>query len=366
MSAFRRQFHEASASLLFSAFFAMASTCSRAVAQSAPSRPTNAVTSTAAEHTLRLQWARLFDNHQWAKLDTLAERLRSQRLRFQGGGWQLHVLYCILNTGCLKSETDAEWERRIAALQDWIRFAPSSPTPRIALANAYQDFAWKARGNGDADSVTPEGWHLFTVRVQKARQILDDSEEIGISDPEWYDAMLRVAINQGWNRAQVEALVDEALQKDPGYFYDVREMADYLLPKWYGAPGDTEQFVDAAADKIGGTEGEATYFFFAEILLVDRAPCLYCLPPAASWTRIRRGYAAIEQLYGINNYELNAFAFLALRAGDFQTAQQAFKQIGGKWDTDVWPSKAYFDAGRSFALLKPKRIVPSKPADKAH
>lgn len=360
MLTFRRQSLEVSAVLLFGALFAMASTCSPAVAQSIPSRPTNAVTSAAAERTLRLQWGKLFDNHQWTELDSLAERLRSQRLRFQGGGWQLHVLYCILSTNCANIQSDAAWERRIATLQDWIRYSPSSPTPRIALADAYQEFAWKGRGTGFADTVAPEGWKLFDERVQKARQVLEESEEIGRSDPEWCDARLRVAISQGWSRAEVEALADEALRKEPGYFYVARVVANYLLPKWYGAPGDTDQFVDAAADKIGGAEGDATYFFVAEILLVDEDRCSDCSPPAMSWTRIRRGYAAIERLYGINNYELNALAFLAVHAGDAQTAQQAFNKIGENWDPDVWGTKAQFESGRLFPSLKPVPLAPSK------
>lgn len=40
--------------------------------------------------------------------------------------------------------------------------------------------------------------------------------------------------------------------------------------------------------------------------------------------------AAIEHLYGINNYELNSLADLSLRAGQFQTAQQTFKKMGSR------------------------------------
>lgn len=366
MLTFRQRSLEVSAVLLFCAFFAGASNCIPANAQSVPSQPTNAVTSSAAERTLRLQWTKLFEDRQWAELDSLAEKLRSQQLRFQGGGWQLHVLYCILSTGCLKYQSDASWEARIAALQDWSRFAPSSPTPRIALADAYQDFAWNARGDNYADAVTRQGLKLFDARVQKAREILEDSEETDRSDPEWYNSMLRVAIDQGWSRDQVQALAGHALSKEPGYFYVVRTAAEYLLPKWYGAAGDSERFVEAEADKIGGDEGDATYFFYAEIQIVDEDLCFNCLPPAISWTRIRRGYTAIGHLYGINNYELNALADLSLRAGKFETAQQTFKKIGDNWDPDVWPSKAYFDNVRRIAYAMPIQQVPSKPVESAH
>lgn len=359
MFVFRRQSLHRSAILSFSTLIATVSICSLTAAQAPSSRPMNAVTSAAAEPALRLQWTRLFKNRQWAELDSLAQTMRSQRLRFQGGGWQLHVLYCILSGGCEKAPTDASWQERIAALQDWSRQAPSSPTPRIAMANAYQYFAWKARGRGNSGSVTSEGWKVFDERVQKARDILEQSSEIGHSDPEWYNAMLRVAIDQGWSGHRVQALTDEALSTHPGYFYVIREVAEYLLPKWYGAPGDTERFVEAAADRIGGAQGDATYFFYAEIQLVNESLCLDCLPLGISWTRLRRGYAAIERLYGINNYELNALAYLALRAGDYPTARRTFKAIGDKWDSDVWPTRSYFDAARNLSYHPP--IPPRLP-----
>jgi hypothetical protein len=194
--------------------------------------------------------------------------------------------------------------------------------------------------------------------MQEARDVLEQAEKIGRSDPEWYKAMLVAASAQDWSRAQADALVDEALSREPGYYYVARVEADNLLPKWYGEPGDTEQFVSKVADRIGGAEGDATYFFVAEATLVDEQRCFQCSPPAMSWTRIRRGYAAVERLYGTNNYEHNAIAFLAVHAGDTQTARLAFERIGGNWDPDVWGSRARFDSGRLFPNLKP---VPPAP-----
>jgi hypothetical protein len=122
-------------------------------AQTSSGQPSKPITSEADERALRAQWRTLFETHSWSELDSLADRLRSQRLRFQGGGWQLHVFYTILSTVGSPSETDAAWEAKIAALEEWILRAPSSPTPRIALADAYENFAWKARGGDFADKV---------------------------------------------------------------------------------------------------------------------------------------------------------------------------------------------------------------------
>lgn len=301
---------------------------------------------------MRVQWRRLFNEGSWAELESIANQLRSQRTRLQGGTWELKVFYTTISPAGPETATDAAWEAQIAKLQDWMRQEPTSPTPRIALAVANLNYAWKARGNGFSDTVTTEGWQLFKERVQQARTMLEDAAKIGATDPEWYRAMQTVALAQGWSRTQVDALADEALNAEPGYFYFARAEANYLLPKWYGKPGDTEEFAEKVADRIGGQEGDATYFLIAATINC----CRGTQAPAMQWTRVRQGYFAVEQLYGTNNYQRNALAFLALRAGDQQTAQQAFAKIGDDWDQSVWRSKPRFDAsrmGRSLGNVQP-------------
>ena len=233
------------------------------------------------------------------------------------------------------------------------------------LADTYQSFAWKARGNDFADSVTAEGWKLFGDRMQKAREALEQAGQAGRGDPEWYNAMLATTTAQDWDRAKTDALVDESLSREPGYFYIARVQADNLLPKWYGEPGDTEQFVAKVADRIGGAEGDATYFFVSEYILTEAEKCIPCSPPTMSWERLRRGYAAIEYLYGTNNFEKNAYAFLAVHAGDRETARRAFERVGDNWNPDVWGSKARFESGRLFPFLKPVPLARSKGTNSA-
>ena len=44
------------------------------------------------------------------------------------------------------------------------------PGPRLLAGFRSVDFAWEARGNGLANTVTPEGWKLFRERLVLARQ----------------------------------------------------------------------------------------------------------------------------------------------------------------------------------------------------
>jgi hypothetical protein len=292
---------------------------------------------------LQAQVLQLFQSGQYTQIDALAQQLRSQKTRFRGGAWQLNSLYEAINSPGSITATDADWQAHITKLQGWIASAPQSPTPRIALGKAYLLFAWKARGNGFANTITPEGWTLFYQRVQSARTTLEEARAISVNCPEWYSEMEIMAKAQQWPRKQMDALSQAGLARDPEYFYIATAEAEYLLPKWHGKPGDTEAYAAQVADTIGGREGDVIYYFIA----VTVNCCNRTQAPGMDEARVQRGFAALEQLYGSTSGNRNVAAFLALRAGDTATAQELFKRIGDDWSAAVWGSKARFDASRT-------------------
>jgi hypothetical protein len=285
----------------------------------------------------------LFNSGRYADLDTLAQQLQQQRSRFKGGNWRLHVLFGTLSSPGSATATDAAWKAQIAKLEQWAQSSPASPTPRIALAQTYLRFAWKARGHGYANTVTSEGWALFRARVQSARTTLEQSAAVADNSPHWYLEMQGVALDQQWDRAAFDALAERALAHEPGYYYFALSESNYLLPKWYGRSGDTEQYAAEVADRIGGDEGDAVYFQIAAAINC----CKRTQAQALSWPRVQRGFAAIESLYGSTNHQRNVMAFLAVRSGDSATAQQMFARIGNDWSESVWKSKAAFDTART-------------------
>ncbi|HMH89146.1 MAG TPA: hypothetical protein VK523_10900 [Steroidobacteraceae bacterium] len=285
----------------------------------------------------------LFNSGRYADLDSLAQQLQQQRSRFEGGAWRLHIFFGTLSSPGSPTATDAAWKAHIARLEQWAASSPASPTPRIALAQTYLRFAWKARGHGYANTVTPEAWELFRSRVGSARSTLEQSAALAESSPHWYLEMQGVALDQQWGRAAFDALAERALAHEPGYHYFAVAEANYLLPKWYGRPGDTERYAAQVADRIGGDEGDAVYFQIAAVINC----CNKTQAPALSWPRVQRGFAAIESLYKSTNHERNVMAYLALRSDDAATAQQLFARIGNDWSEAVWKTKAAFDAGRT-------------------
>jgi hypothetical protein len=286
----------------------------------------------------------LFNEGKFAQLEAIADAARSQKSRFPGGAWKLHVFYEAIQQPGTLTATDAAWNAHLARLQSWSAALPESSTPRVALAQSYLRFAWKARGSGQGDKVTANGWKLFGERTQKAREILEQAKSISAKDPQWYRTMQTVCLAQGCDQKQAEVLLDEASAIEPGYYYFYEAQANYLLPKWYGKAGDAEAFAQSAADRVGGSDGDFIYFQVAASL-----NCCKTHPqaPGISWDRVKQGFAALGQLYGSTNHQRNEIAFMAIHAGDHEFAQQLFARIGNNWNAKVWGSKDKFESSKA-------------------
>jgi hypothetical protein len=59
-------------------------------------------------------------------------------------------------------------------------------------------------------------------------------------------AQLDVALSEGWDKAQAKELLDAAVAFEPTYYNVYREYLNFLLPKWYGEPGEAEAFAEQA------------------------------------------------------------------------------------------------------------------------
>lgn len=162
--------------------------------------------------------------------------------------------------------------------------------------------------------------------------------------------MQTVALAQDWDHKRVATLIEEAFTAEPGYYYFYTANANYLLPKWDGAPGDSELFAKNIADRVGGPEGDAIYFQVALSLNCCKS---HPQAPDISWDRVKQGFASLEQLYGSTNYQRNAMAFMAARQGDEDFAQQLFARIGDNWSERVWRSRNKFESAKASLSLNP-------------
>jgi hypothetical protein len=290
--------------------------------------------------TFRLLEAEKFDT-----LEKITTELRGSRIGFYNG-WPL--IYRFYSNLAFDTPDDAVWVKYINLLTKWQAAFPDSPTPRIALASLYKDYAWQARGSGYSDTVTTDGWRLFDERLKKAQSILDEVKTMKTQDAEAYYVMCIVAKGLGLPREQMEAAFNKGLAVDPDFtpLYTVK--AEYLLPRWHGAPGDWEAFATEAADKRKGDDGDILYMFIIRGEGYTGGADLFT-DPLISYERMKKGFIASRTRYPENKFELNSFCYFASIAHDKPTAAKLFGLIGEGYDPEVWDNGAQFSRWKNWA-----------------
>ncbi len=295
------------------------------------------------------KWYQLVESNlvdeKFDELDHMAAEYRSDKSRFPGGEWKLRSFYGALDAPQL---TDKDSVDHIAHLERWMQQRPQSMTARIALATSLHRWAWVARGNGLANTVTPEGWRLFNERIQRSQTILEGATKLPPPlCPQWYAEMMTVGLAQGWDAGRLKDIFDRGTQAEPGYFYLYLQYANYLLPKWYGKDGDASSFAKTSADNIGGDAGDELYFQIAT-LIISRGNGNFPVQEM-DWARIQHGYQALSTHYGATNRANNQVAFMAYKFRDANVARQQFEIIGDRWARGVWRDRQFFDRARDWA-----------------
>jgi len=293
------------------------------------------------KHTIEVDLvAEKFDD-----LDRMADEYRRDKSRLPGGDWKLRAFYEILDAPQL---TDKDSVEHLDHLHHWMKLRPESITARVALATSLTRWAWVARGNGLANTVTPEGWRLFGERAGEAYVVLEGSRDMKIMCPQWYTEMMTVGLAQGWDISRVQEVFARGIQFEPDYQYLYTQYANYLLPKWYGKSGDSSAFAKTSADKLGD-RGDLLYFQIVGSLIHQGNGKLQVANEEIDWPRVQRGYASLIAAYGQNRHRANQLAYMAFRFRDREVAQQQFAYIGDKWSLNVWKDRKLFDRARDWA-----------------
>lgn len=288
---------------------------------------------------------RLLEHEEFKQLDCIADSSRTNQTRFPGGKWQLYSFYRGLSE-VPGHATEADWNNLIGQLQKWTAANPKSITAPVALADAYINFAWHARGDGYGDTVTDSGWKQFGQRIDQAKKILDAASSLPEKCPHWYVDMQTVARAQGWDMVESTELLKQAVAFAPDYYYYYRSLASYMLPKWEGKEGDAANFAEQSADRVGGTKGDILYFRIGEGIVCA------CNEPEFrrfSWARLQKGYEAIEKEYGWSVSDLNVLALMATKNGDSVIADAAFKRIGDNYDIEQWVTEDFYNQMKTWA-----------------
>lgn len=271
--------------------------------------------------------------------------LRLQKARLPEGLWKSYFYVAGLAPGNKVSEEEfAAWFKIMEA---WAVAYPQSTLRRVALADGWTDYAWKARGTGYADTVTPEGWEKYGERIKRARAVLEEVKDARDRIPEWYTTMQTVALAQSWNETEYDKLFKAAVGMEPTYYLFYFDKALYLLPRWHGESGQLEAFAEHAARVHDSTEGMTVYTriawskaeFYKDLFAETKF----------TWPKMKQGFEDMMRTYPNSAWNLNNFAKFAYQAQDRVTLRGLLVRIGDDPDLAVWKTREHYEKIRQWA-----------------
>ncbi len=302
-----------------------------------------------SDGSYQINIATMLGQSDFASLEKEAQKVRADKSRLHGGTWKIFGFYegaGKLAAGSPASESD--WEAHFTILKKWVAAYPESATAHIALAQAYIEYAWAARGTGYAESVSGSGWDSFGERIGMAKKTLLETAKLKEKCPYWYEAMQTVALAEGWDKAQARELFDQAVAFQPDYYHYYREYAYYLLPKWYGEEGETQAFAEDVAARLSEPDASITYFEIAGLRACQCDSERDSLE-GMSWPRVKQGYEKLVGLYGSSDLKLNRYAYMAYLANDQLSAKRVFPTIRENWSRRVWRDEQHYEVARAWA-----------------
>jgi hypothetical protein len=202
----------------------------------------------------KVQW--LLRQRKFDELETIAATYRRDKTRDRDGRRLIHVFYAGTDA---QAETPEQWLSDLELLEAWLQAHPKSLGAQLSLAIFWRDYAWNARGNGFANTVTPERFALFQERLAKSTAAITKCEALDQRDAHLYLFQVQLAVPGALSLDALETALNKSLELDPEDLEIVRSAVAYFLPRWHGGAGDTEKFAERAAELTKQRCGDAAY-----------------------------------------------------------------------------------------------------------
>lgn len=298
----------------------------------------------------------------FAALDAMALQFRLSKERLADGEWKLYVFYLALARPPQgEAATDTEWEIHLGKFKKWSKQVATSITPRVAWGWALTEYAWRARVQGqDWHGISEDaGGKVFQQRLQQAEKVLNDTGKATTKCPHWYLVMLKVALGQLWDRSKYDNIYSAGIALEPRYTYLYLAKAYHLLPRNRGGQDEWVKYAGDVYSRLGEKEGALTYYLITSHLRTEFGEKLL-QQHQLSWLKLREGFKALEDTYGVTNTRLNEMAWMAWLAKDQGAAQGLFTRIGTNWDDTIWKYKVTFNQARAWGLALSAPGIPTR------
>jgi len=261
-----------------------------------------------AETTGRVQ--RLLIDADFDLVERAENELGFSRDQFPSGQYRFDAWYLALDTLFTNP-----WEQSYARASAWAKAKGEDGYVKLAEALLRYGEAWKARGSGYGNTVTPEGWDIYRRKIREADQVLDSASDRLKRMGPWHVLKLKIAYQLPELENGRASLLEAASDAWPDYSSIYTTAMVFSLPKWGGTYQQVEKIARLAVEKSKNRLGVSLYPIVYQQMFRYQCDCV--LPDTAvDWSLMKRGFRDIETRGRADGAAWKVYANLACQMRD--------------------------------------------------
>jgi hypothetical protein len=218
----------------------------------------------------------------------------------------------------------------------WATQHPKSALAHTLHAKALITHGWSYRGGAYSNEVPPEAMREFEKYLQQALDYLKAHADVALTDSYAHVQLLEIGMAMSWNKAQMLAIVDDGLKRNPddsGLYF---QMETRLLPKWGGTPRELDDFIRQSTERTRARFGTGMYAFLYLSAADSQFDARLFEDSFADWDKLKQAFDDLDARYPGSDYRLNAYAHMACLAKDKPTLTTLLGRIGTRINTKGW------------------------------
>jgi hypothetical protein len=267
-----------------------------------------------AETTGRVQ--RLLIDADFDLVERAENELGFSRNQFPSGQYYFDAWYLALEGIFL-----TPWEESYRRASAWAKAKREGGYVKLAEVLLRYGEAWKARGSGYSNTVTPEGSDIYLRKIREADRVLDSaSDKLKRMGP-WHLLKLRIAYQLPELESERAKLLEAASNAWPDYSSIYSTAMLFSLPKWGGTYEQVDEIAHLAVAKTGNRLGAALYPVVYQNMFRHQCDCV--LPESrVDWDLMKRGFRDLEARRGADAEGWKVYANLACQMRDREEARR--------------------------------------------
>ena len=247
---------------------------------------------------------------------------------FDGIGGGLYTLFLI---------GGYDLQSTLARTAAWRRALPGSINAELVEVEAFEAWAWTARGSGTADQVAQQSWMLFAHRTEMAAEGLRELGQRAANHPLWYDLSLTIGLDESLDADGLRAIFDRGIAKFPDYRALEHGMLRLLMPRWSGSYEKVDAFVNSRARRQDGSLDLETYarlYWIYDSLEGDDTNLFETT--RAKWPSMKEGFSLMASRHPSSDFVANGFARFACLGGDAQQYRALRARLATHYSATAW------------------------------